>query len=181
MQAKKLNQIQKNIRKNWGKVTPFKLIPKKHFNCYMFAVCCTVPTEILTRTGTCISKIDESVTYFGSMGQFSGTKYKTREQYKIAWLNDLRVLGIYAEECSEDFIPTEDTIKVAFYSNFEEGMSRSEEQFHFFRYVPSKRRWMGKEGFPGGFQKNPRDCNINRINVTEQKRLGIFKLSLIQK
>ena len=180
MQAKKLKQIQKNIRKNWGKVTPFKLIPKKHFNCYMFAVCCTMPTEILTRTGTYISTIDESVTYFGSIGQFSGTKYKTREQYKIAWLNDLKVLGIHAEECSEDFIPTEDTIKVAFYSNFEEGMSRSEEQFHFFRYIPSKRRWMGKGGFPGGFQKNPRDCHINRINVTEQKRLGIFKLRLIQ-
>ena len=181
MQAEKLKQIQENIRKNWGKVKPFKRIPKKHFNCYMFAVCCTVPTEILTRTGTCISTINENVTYFGSIGQFSGSKYETREQYKEAWVNDLRVLGIYAEECFEDFTPTEDTIKVAFYSNFEEGMPEAEKEFHFLRFVPSKKRWMGKEGFPGDFQKLLRGCHINNITVIDQKRIGIFKLRLIQK
>ena len=109
MQAEKLKQIQENIRKNWGKVKPFKRIPKKHFNCYMFAVCCTVPTEILTCTGTCISTINENVTYFGSIGQFSGSKYETREQYKEAWFlrlsslknrNSIVIIAERAEKCN---------------------------------------------------------------------------------
>lgn len=179
MQAEKLKQIQENIRENWGKVKPFKVIPKNYFNCYMFSICCTVPTEILTNSGIYISTINESVAYFGSIGQFSGTNYKTLEQYKKAWVNDLRVLGIYAEECSKDFIPDKNTLKVAFFSNFEEGMQKADQEFHFLRFVPSEKRWMGKEGFTYGLQNLKRGCDIEQINVINQKRMGIFKLRLI--
>ena len=94
-------------------------------------------------------------------------------------MNDLRVLGICAEECFEDFTPTEDTIKVAFFSNFEEGMSKADEEFHLLRFVPSKGCWMAKEGFPGGFQNLKPGYHINHIKVTNHRRLGIFKLRLI--
>ena len=60
-------------------------------------------------------------------------------------------------------------------------MPEAEQEFHFLRFVPSKKRWMGKEGFPGGFQKLLRGCHINSITVIDQKRIGIFKLRLIQK
>lgn len=179
MNAEKLNHIQKSIRKNWGKVRPFKKIPQNNFNCYMFATCNTEPTEILTIEGTYVSTIGENVAYFGSIGQISGTKYKTVEQYKQAFINDLRILGILAEECFEDFIPSKDTIKIAFFSNFEEGMTEEDEEFHFLRFIPLQNRWMGKEGFSGGFQKIERGISIYKINVIGQKRLGIFKLKQI--
>ena len=60
MQAERLKQIQKNIRENWGKVKPFNRIPKNFFNCYMFAICCTMPTEILLSSGTYISTINDN-------------------------------------------------------------------------------------------------------------------------
>jgi len=179
LQAKKLKKIQESIRENWGKVKPFKEVPKNNFNCYMFAVCCTEPTEILISNGCFVSTINESVGYFGSIGQFSETTYKTLEQYKQAFINDLNVLGISVEECFEDFTPPEDTIKIAFFSNFEEGISKAEEEFHFLRFVPSKNRWMGKEGFQGGFQNLKRGASIEKIGVIDQKRIGIFKLRLI--
>ena len=181
MQAERLKQIQKNIRENWGKVKPFKKIPKNCFNCYMFAICCTMPTEILLSSGTYISTINEKVAYFGAIGQFSGTDYKTLQQYKKALVNDLRVLGIFAEECSKDFIPDEHTLKIAFFSNFKEGMPKVYEEFHFLRFVTSEKCWMGKDGFPGGLQKLGPGCDIKKINVTNQKLIGIFKLRLIQK
>lgn len=181
MQEEKLKKIQESIRENWGKVKPFKKLPKKSFNCYMFAICNTESTEILTKDNTCVSTIGENIAYFGSIGQISGTTYKTLNEYKQAFINDLRVLGILAIECLEDPSITEDTIKIAFFSNFEEGMSEMKEEFHFLRFVPSKNRWMGKAGFPGGFQKLRRGCSIDQINVIDQKRIGIFKLTLIEK
>lgn len=181
MQAEKLKQIQENIRENWGKVKPFKKIPKNCFNCYMFAICCTIPTEILLNSGAYISTINEKVAYFGSIGQFSGTDYKTLHQYKQALVNDLRVLGILAEECSKNFTPDEATLKIAFFSNFKEGIPKEDEEFHFLRFVASEKCWMGKEGFPGGFQNLGRGCCIEKINVTNQKLIGVFKLRLIQK
>lgn len=181
MQEEKLKKIQKSIRKNWGKVKPFKKLRKKSFNCYMFAVCNTEPTEILTKDNICVSTIGENVTYFGSIGQISGTTYKTLNEYKQAFINDLRVLGILPEECFEAPSITEDTIEIAFFSNFEEGMSETEEEFHFLRFVPSRNQWMGKAGFPGEFQKIKRGYSIDEINVIDQKRIGIFKLTLIEK
>lgn len=181
MQEEKLKKIQNSIRKNWGKVKPFRKIPKKSFNCYMFAICNTEPTEIFTKDNTCVSTIGEDIAYFGSIGQISKTPYKTVNEYKQAFINDLRVLGILAEECFEDPTITGDTIKIAFFSNYEDGMSEMKEEFHFLRYVPSKNRWMGKAGFPGGFQKLKRGYSIEQINVIDQKRIGIFKLTLIEK
>lgn len=174
-------QIKEDIRKNWGKVNTFSKIDKNNFNCYMFAVCCTKPTEILTSNGTYTSTIGEPIPYFGSIGHISGTPYKTLEEYKQAFINDLKVLGISAEECFEDFLVTGEEIKIAFYSNFEEGISEEEEEFHFLRFIPSKNYWMGKEGFPGGFQKLKRGCSIEEIEVIDQKRIGLFRLRLIPK
>lgn len=181
MQEEKLKKIRESIRNNWGKVRPFTKIPTKSFNCYMFAICNTEPTEMLTKDNICVSTVGENIAYFGSIGQISGTTYKTLNEYKQAFINDLRVLGILAEECFEDPFITEDTIKIAFFSNFEEGMSEMKEEFHFLRFVPSRNRWMGKAGFPGGFQKLKRGYSINQINVIGQKRIGIFKLTLIEK
>lgn len=174
-------KLRKNIQKNWGKVNSFRQIDKNDFNCYMFAICCTEPTEILTAKGTYVSTIGENISYFGAIGHISGTLYKTLEEYKQAFINDLNVLGISAEECFDDFTVTGDDIKIAFYSNFEEGLPKEEEEFHFLRFIPSKNYWMGKEGFPGGYQKLKRGSSIEEIEVIDQKRIGLYRLRLISK
>jgi hypothetical protein len=181
LKEEKLKKIQESIRNNWGQVKPFKAIPYKSFNCYMFAICNTEPTEILTESNMCVSTIGEDIAYFGSIGNISGTTYETLEEYRQAFINDLRVLEIRAEECFEEQCITENTILIAFFSNFEEGMDRSKEEFHFLRYVPAKRRWLGKAGFIGGFQKFKRNCSIDNIEIIDQKRIGIFKLTLLEK
>ena len=182
MQAEKLKQIQQSIRENWGKVRPFKTIPKNNFNCYMFAVCNTVPTEILICNDIYISTIGESISYFGCIGNISGTTYKTLEEYKQAFINDLRVLGISAQECFEDVTTiTEDSMIIAFFSNFEEGISVADLEFHFLRFIPYQNRWMGKEGFHGELQKIKQGYPIEQVNVIDQKRIGIFRLKLIKK
>lgn len=174
-------KLRKNIQKNWGTVNSFRYIDKNTFNCYMFAICCTEPTEILTAKGTYASTIGENISYFGAIGNISGTPYKTLEEYKQAFINDLNVLGISAEERFDDFTVTGEDIKVAFYSNFEEGISKEEEEFHFLRFIPSKNYWMGKEGFPGGFQKLKCGNSIEEIEVIDQKRIGLYRLRLISK
>lgn len=179
MQQEKLKKIQESIRKNWGKVKPFNKIPIYNFNCYMFAICNTEPTEILFNGRMMVSTVGEYVSYFGSIGRFSRTSYKNLEQYKQALINDLRVLGILAEECEADAEIDKEQIKIAFFSNFEEGMPKAEEEFHFLRFVPTENRWMGKEGYPGNLQRIRRGCSIEQINVVGQRRIGIFKLTLI--
>ena len=176
-----LNLIRESIRKNWGKVQPFRKLPKNHFNCYMFAVCSTVPTEILVDDNTLQSMVCENGSYFGSIGRFSGTQYRNAKELKQALINDLDVLVIKAEETSEDYLPSildRKTILIAFYSNYISGMFRKHEQFHFLRYIPHKGEWMGKEGFPGGFQNLGHGTKIGTVNVINQNRIGIFKLQL---
>ena len=180
MQAAVLKKIQKSIRENWGKVEPFKKIPQRSFNCYMFAICNTEPTEVLTESNTYVSTIGEDIPYFGAIGHISGTAYKTLDEYRQAFINDLRVLGIRAEECLEEPCITADTILIAFFSNFEEGMDERKKEFHFLRFVSSKNQWMGKAGFPGGFQEIEAKYSIDKINVYNQKKIGIFKLTLIE-
>lgn len=179
MQPEKLQEIRKSIRRNWGKFAPFENIPQNHFNCFMFAICSTIPTEIFITNTTCISLLCEDVAYFGSIGQFSRTKYKTREEFKQAFKNDLKVLGIHAEECAVDFIPTKTTLKIAFYSNYTNNMEQKNVDFHFLRFFPNKNQWIGKEGFTGTFQKMKRGYHIDQIKVVNQERIGIYKLSLI--
>lgn len=178
MQEEKLKKIQESIRNNWGEIKPFYKILKKHFNCYMFAICNTESTEMLTKDNTCVSLISENIPYFGGIGHISKTTYTTLNEYKQAFVRDLQVLGILAEECLEDYPVKGDTIKVAFFSNFEEGMSKTKEQFHFLRFVPSKNRWMGKAGFSGGIQKLKRGYSIDEITVIDQNRIGIYQLKL---
>ena len=176
-----LNQIRESIRKNWGKVQPFRKLPKNHFNCYMFAVCSTVPTEILRSDGFLESVIGEEKTYFSSIGNFSGTTYHNSAELKQALLNDLDTLGITAEEVFTSYTPSifdRKSVLIAFYSNYIPGMFKHHEQFHFLRYIPSQKEWMGKEGYPGGFQNLGRKARISDINVMHQNLIGIFKLHL---
>lgn len=179
MNKKKLERIQQSIRQNWGKTKPFKKVPRRHFNCYMFAVCCTQP-EILSIFGATIVLFENTV-YFGNIGRFSGSKYSNIEEYKTAVLKDLVVLGIEAEVMEKDFKPDEEKgeIKIAFFSNYEtEYQKQNGHQFHFLRFVPAENRWMGKAGYPGGFQLLPKYSSIDEISVIDQQLLLLLKLKL---
>lgn len=181
MKKETLEKIKQDIRKNWNKVLPFTFIPKEHFNCYMFAVCCTIPTEIPGGDGVLESFTGEKKTYFSSIGNFSGSTYHNQQQQKQALLNDLDTLGITAEEVPSSYTPSifdRKSVLIAFYSNYIPGMFRKHEEFHFLRYVPSRKEWMGKEGYPGGFQHIGRGISIDAVNVINQNLIGIFKLQL---
>lgn len=181
MKKETLEKIKQDIRKNWNKVLPFAFIPKPHFNCYMFAICCTIPTEILKDDGVLENLTGDSKTYFSSIGNFSGSTYHNQQQQKQALLNDLDTLGITAEEVTSSYTPSifdRKSVLIAFYSNYIPGMFRKHEEFHFLRYVPSRKEWMGKEGYPGGFQHIGRGVSIDAVNVINQNLIGIFKLQL---
>lgn len=60
MNSQILRKIQMDIRNNFGKIVDWNSLPKEHFNCFMFAVSNTVPTEVLDHMGKWISYSSKS-------------------------------------------------------------------------------------------------------------------------
>ena len=76
MKSQKLREIQMDIRNNFSKNVDWNSLPKGNFNCYMFALKNTIPTEIFDHEENnqvfLRSLIDEKISYFGDIGQISG-------------------------------------------------------------------------------------------------------------
>ena len=76
-----LREIQMDIRNNFGKNVDWTSLPKENFNCFMFAIKNTIPTEKFDhQKGDQVflkSLINEKVAYFGHIGQRAGTMFIT--------------------------------------------------------------------------------------------------------
>ena len=175
-----LREIRMDIRNNFGKNVDWTSLPKENFNCFMFAIKNTIPTEKFDhQKGDQVflkSLINEKVAYFGHIGQISGKlNYSSVPELIDALKSDLKLLGIIATECSEEEIIEEKCIKIAFYGNKEELLKGKMTNFHFIRQEGNK--WFHKNGWIGGIEEL--DCPIGEFSADELELISYFSLSLI--
>lgn len=179
MDNEMLRKIQVDIRKNFGKAVKWDNVPKENFNCYMFAVSNTVPTEVFAHEENGAVKLrsllSESVAYFGDIGQISGkTAYNNATELIEALTCDLETLGILAESCSSDTIVPEQCVKIAFYYNTEALAEGRHSNFHFFRHEGGT--WKCKRNWKKDVEQL--ECPIEDISITGLELIGYFQLSL---
>ena len=119
-----LKKVQMDIQKNFGKDVNWDSLPKGSFNCYMFAVFNTVPTEVLDfvdeEHGIAICKcLTNEKLSIGGIGGISGRIHYTTVAGLIKALKcDLACLGILLEDSSLEEIVTNPFVKLAFYYLF---------------------------------------------------------------
>jgi len=147
-----LREIQMNIRSNFGKLVNWDDIPKGNFNCYMFAISNTIPTEVFDyeKDGEIYLKscIGANVPYFGNIGQISGKSNYTNVTELINALKcDLETLGISVESCSLETVVPKQCVKIAFYYNTEDLLKGKHSGFHFLRQ--DNNIWEHKKGWTG--------------------------------
>lgn len=179
MNNKILREIQMDIRNNFGKTVNWDTIPKGNFNCFMFAISNTVPTEILDYEEKGInylrSLVGENVPYFGDIGQISGkTNYTTITELIEALKCDLETLGIFMENCSSETIVSDQYVKIAFFYNIEDLVIGKHSHFHFIKQDGNV--WKHKSGWTGNIEQI--EVPIDTISFTDLKLIGYFKLSL---
>ncbi len=179
MNSQILRKIQMDIRNNFGKIVDWDSLPKGNFNCFMFAVSNTIPTEILDheKDGHTFLKslINENIPYFGDIGQISGEVHYTSVSDLIEALkSDLETLGILATECSSEEIVADQCIKIAFYYNTEDLLKGLHSNFHFIRQDGNK--WVHKTGWSGEIKQL--ECPIEEFSPTGLELIGYFRLSL---
>ena len=179
MNSQILRKIQMDIRNNFGKIVDWDSLPKGNFNCFMFAIFNTIPTEVLyyDKDGHTFLKslINENVAYFGDIGQISGKVHYTSVSELIEALkSDFGTLGILATECSSEEVIANQCIKVAFYYNTEDLLRGKHSNFHFIRQDGN--RWVHKTGWRGDIKQL--ECPIEEIQVTGLELIGYFRLSL---
>ena len=179
MNSQILRKIQMDIRENFGKIVNWDSLPKENFNCYMFAILNTVPTEIFdySKDGQNFLKslINEDVAYFGNIGQISGkVHYKNVSELIEALKSDFEALGILAEECSSKEIVANQCIKIAFYYKKEDLLRGIHSGFHFIRQDGNK--WVHKNGWTGDIEQL--ECAIEEVSITGFELIGYFRLSL---
>lgn len=175
-----LRKIQMDIRKNFGKRVNWNNIPKGNFNCYMFAIFNTVPTEILDHEENgenyLVSCINEDISYFGKIGQISGnTEYKNKEELVYAVKSDLKCLGIRAERCSTKEVMRDGETKIAIYADTKALKRKEHVRFHFMRQ--DGYGWSHKLGWSGEVETV--NSPIEYITFQGLKFIGCFRLSLI--
>lgn len=180
MKSQILRKIQMDIRNNFGKNVDWNSLPKGSFNCFMFAIKNTIPTEEFDhQEGEQVflkSLINENVAYFGKIGQISGQLYYSSvPELKKALKCDLKTLGIIATECSEEEILEEKCIKIAFYANTEELIKGKMTNFHFIRQEGNE--WFHKNGWNGCVEEL--DCPIGEFSAEGLELISYFSLSLI--
>lgn len=168
-----------DIRNNFGKTVDWDAIPKRNFNCYMYAIFNTIPTEVLSyqKDGQNFlnSLINENILYFTNIGQFSGKVNFTNVSELVEALKcDLETLGILAEECSSKEILSNQYVKIAFYYNTEDLLKGKQANFHFLRQDGDK--WMHKVGWPGNIEQL--EYPIEEFSATGLNLIGYFRLSL---
>ena len=171
-----------DIRSNFGKIVNWDCLPKGNFNCYMFAVMNTIPTEVLEYvdiiSGMPVlrSLIDEHTPYyFADIGQISGNTCYTNSNELIEALKcDFETLGLSVEECNSNTPVPEGHIKIAFYYNTH-GLSRGKHSnFHFARQDGDK--WFHKLGWIGSIKQL--DYPIEEFLVYNLDLMGYFLLTL---
>lgn len=174
-----LRKIQMDIRNNFGKIVNWDSLPKGSFNCYMFAVSNTVPTEVLHHEENgkifLTSLINENVPYFGEIGQISGKVHYTNVSGLIEALKcDFETLGIQAEECSLDEIIANQGVKIAFYYNTKDLLKGIPTSFHFIRQEGET--WLHKNGWSGNVEQL--DFPIEEFSIADLELIGYFRLTL---
>lgn len=174
-----LRKIQMDIRNNFGKAVDWSSIPKGDFNCFMFAVLNTVPTERLHHVQDGINYLDslinENVLYFADIGQISGkVNYTDISELIEAVKGDLDTLGILAQETSLTETVTKGCVKIAFYYDTESLLKGKHSKFHFIRQEGEA--WVHKEGWAGDIKQL--DYPIEEFSVDRLELIGYFKLSL---
>lgn len=174
-----LERIRLDIRNNFCKALNWDKIPKGNFNCYMFAVSNTVPTEVFdyNKDGNTYlrSLISENVAYFGDIGQISGKKDYTNVTELIYALKcDLETLGISMEVCSLKKVVQEQCVKIAFYYNIADLENCKHSTFHFLR--EENGAWMHKDGWTGDLIQLEQP--IEGLSITGMELVGYFQLSL---
>lgn len=181
MNSQILRRIQMDIRNNFGKIVDWDSLPKGNFNCFMFAVSNTIPTEILhhqdEKDGRVFleSLVNEKVPYFSDIGQISGkVQYTNVSELIEALKSDLETLGILAEECSSKEIVSNQCIKIAFYYNTEDLLRGIHSNFHFIRQEGNK--WVHKKGWGGNIEQL--ECPIEEVSIKGLELIGYFRLSL---
>lgn len=179
MNSQILRKIQMDIRNNFGKAVNWDSLPKRNFNCFMFAVLNTIPTEVLyyEKDGQNFLKslINENIPYFGDIGQISGKVHYTNISELIEALkSDLETLGILAEECSSKEIMLNQCIKIAFYYNTEDLLRGIHSGFHFIRQDGNK--WVHKTSWSGNIEQL--ECPIEEFSAVGLELIGYFRLSL---
>lgn len=179
MKSQKLREIQMDIRNNFGKNVDWNSLPKGNFNCYMFALKNTIPTEIFDHEENnqvfLRSLIDEKISYFGDIGQISEkVHYSNVSELIEALKSDLKILGFLATESSAEEIVEEQCIKIAFYYNTEELLKGKHSSFHFIRQEGNK--WFHKNGWNGDVEEL--DCPIGEFSAIGLELIGYFRLSL---
>lgn len=183
MNSKILRDIQLDIRRNFGKTVNWSSLPKGNFNCFMFAISNTIPTEILWYEifGDILLKstINEEIGYFSDIGQISGKTDFTNVSELIEALKcDLETLGILAEECTAKEILINKYVKIAFYYDTETLCKNGEHSnFHFVRQDGN--RWFHKVGWSDDIEELK--CPIEEISFEGLQLIGYFRLSLINK
>lgn len=174
-----LRKIQMDIRNNFENAVDWSSIPRGDFNCFMFAVLNTIPTEILHHVQDGInyldSLLDENVLYFANIGQISGqTNYTNISELIEALKGDLDTLGILAQESSLTETVTNGCIKIAFYYDTESLLKGKHMNFHFIRQEGEV--WVHKEGWAGDIKQL--DYPIEEFSADRLELIGYFQLSL---
>lgn len=175
-----LRKIQLDIRKNFGKTVNWESIPKKNFNCYMYAISNTMPTEILDieYCGDLYYKslIGENVTYFGDIGNISGkNEFKNIPELVEALRSDLDILGIKMSECLPNKLLLETEQKIAFYYDLYQLYSGKHGGFHFIKQ-DCFGEWSHKTGWGGDVKKI--EVPIESVEIVGLDLIGYFQIGL---
>ena len=180
MEEQILRRIKIDIRNNFGKVINWNCLKVTHYNCFMFAVGNTIPTEIFVcrENGiACLeSLIGADVAYFGNIGQISGkNQYKSIEELIEALKSDLETLGFCIEESFLEQRIETGTIKIAFYYNIKELGKNEYANFHFIKQEENG-IWIHKRGWRDGIEQLGKSITDYHVNGLEF--VGCFRLTL---
>ena len=181
LKGKILREIQMDIRKNFGKTVNWESLPKGKFNCFMYAVSNTIPTEVLyeekdDEPPMLISLVNEPVAYFGNIGQISGNlNFRDTVGLIEALKADMKTLGILAEKCSPEDIVPNDCIKIVFLYDTSKLSNGTDANFHFLK-CEGINHYTHKNGWTGDVESFV--CTVDELEDEDLEIIGFFKLSL---
>ncbi len=175
-----LREIKIDIRKNWCNPIDWDSLPVGNFNCFMYSVFNTIPTEIFESFNESghielHSLVNENVAFFGDIGQISGkVNYSNVPELVKALKSDLATLGIKARKCFSWQKVRKGSVKIAFYYNTDDLKKGKHSNFHFLRQENGK--WMHKMGWNMGIEEL--EFPISNLYLVGLDLIGFFELSL---
>lgn len=183
MNEKILEDIQLDIRKNFNKHNNlfWKKIDITHYNCYMYVISNTIPTEMLDYLSDDQPFLRSVISYnmkffFGDIGQISGKiNFHNTEQLKEALKADLNVLGFDVKECTLSEKLDKRYKRIAFFYDLERlEKYGSHQNFHFLRQ--QENFWFHKRGWDGPIEKIKEP--IEDFKADGLHLVGYFKIRL---